>query len=211
MIFNAHQFAPNQGMTAHPVGQGFDAVITDTKVVPTGVTQDNPQGTGKSFNVEFTTPLGKLINRYNMWNNNAKTVEISVGQLSALCHVTGVMQIDLSDQAIAAGIAGAALRNQRCKIDVVHQLDADKKPTQYTQLSRVLDTAGHEPGKAPAGQVAQQQPQTVQQPIQQPNPNPAPNAWANPPQSPQQPQQPTQWQPGNNGNAAQTPPWSQNK
>lgn len=229
MLFNAQQHAPVQGVPVHPVGMGFDAVITDTKKVPTGVTQDNPHGTGASFNVEFTTPAGKITNRYNLWNNNAKTVEISIGQLSALCHVTGVMQIDLSDQASAAGVAGAALRNARCKIDVVQQyetVNGERKATQYTQIGRVLDIAGNEPGKASAGQVAPQQPQVTQQqpmqqnpnggwaqPQQQPNPNSAPaNAWTQPQQN-QQPQQqpPNQWQPGNNGGPAQSPPWSANK
>lgn len=101
--------------------------------------------------------------RLNLYNNNPKAVEIANKQLSALCHVTGVFQVADSD----------ALLNIPFMIEVTPQKD---EPT-YTQVSRVFDIHGNEPGKAPTNQAQphgqqagqfgggqqQQQPQQFQQ------------------------------------------------
>lgn len=200
--FNANQHAPKQLGGIHPVGK-FPATISNTAIVPT---KDNDGG---MFVVDFTTPAGVAIMRYNLWNNSPKAVEIAHGQLSALCHVTGVFQLAWESE-------GAALRGAQCMIEVV--LDDVNKPDGYTKILRVFDTKGNEPGKAPA------QPQTTgqqwggaqQQPAAQ---GQLPQSWGQQtqPQQPQAPQQaPQGWQQGPNINSAQvgtgqaqSPPWAQ--
>lgn len=165
--FNAQDFAPKQAGTTHPIGK-FPAKVSATSIEPT------KSGDGGMFIVEFTTPAGQTVMRYNLWNPSETAVRIAQGQLSALCHATGVFKLDWQND-------GAALINANCQIEVVDQLDKEKKPTGYTQISKVYDANGNEPGK-PA-----QQPQTAtqqgnwQQPNQgQANPAPSPSpAWGN--------------------------------
>lgn len=182
--FDATQFAPDQGGPAHPVGK-FRALISNTEVKPT------KDGTGGMFVVEFTTEAGKISNRYNLWNNSQDAVRIAHGQLSALCHATGIHRVDMSNE-------GAALRNAQLMIEVGKQRGDET----YTEVKRVYDVNGNEPGKAGAGPAAPAAgPQggpgfgapggfTPQQPPQgQPGPGPAQGGWGAPQGQPQgQPQ-----------------------
>lgn len=176
--FDARQFEPKQGFDKHPPGI-FDAVISDTDV------RDNKDAsTGKNFLVVFTTAAGSIANRYNLWNNTPKAVEIALNELSALCYVTGVF-------VIPQGSKGEVLRNARCKIEVVAQKNKEGAETGFMEIKKVLDLHGNEPGKS--GQVQPQQ-QPVQQAPQQQNPS---GGWG----APAQQQQPTTaapggWQPG---------------
>src|ERR1700690_1637217 len=143
--FDANQHAPRQLATSHPVGK-FPAQISNTSIVPT------KSNDGGMFVVDFTTPAGEISMRYNLWNPSPKAVEIAHGQLSALCYATGVFRLNFDN-------AGADLRNARCMIEVVDQLDKETKaPNGYTQIAKVYDASGNEPGKAPA-QAPQTQPQ----------------------------------------------------
>lgn len=195
--FNAQQFAPRQADDAHPPGK-FQATISNTSIA---ATRDN---TGGMFVIEFTTPAGSISSRYNLWNASPKAVEIAQGELSALCHATGVFNLDWANE-------GAALRNALCMIDVGPQTDKEGKPTGYMEVKKVFDTRGNEPGKnapqgQPSNQVAAQQPAPNPAPIQQnnnggwgnPNANPAPAA---------NPAQPA-WGAGAAGGAV-NPPWGQ--
>lgn len=196
--FDATNIPPEQGIGAHPPGM-FDATISNTEVKP------NKDNTGGYLEVEFTTAAGRIINRYNLWNQSQQAVEIANKQLSALCHATGTFRLDFNNKA-------AALRGLPLRIEVAPQ----KNDPQYVEVKKVFDKHGNEPGRAPMGAPAQQQPmqQPQQQPQQQapmqqqpgggwgnPQPNPAPQqqpqgqpqgqpAWGNPqPQQQQQPQQ----------------------
>lgn len=194
--FDANQFTPKQGGVSHPVGNKFPARISNTSIEPTKA------GDGGMFVVEFTTPAGSIDMRYNLWNPNPQAVEISQGQLSALCHATGVFRLQWENE-------GAAMRSASCMIDVQQQTDKDGKPTNYTRVSKVYDAAGNEPGKSQAqpqqqpqggqpmqqnttggwAQTGQQQPQgqpaqgnwpqqgNQQQPANQPQPNPPQQNW----------------------------------
>lgn len=178
--FDAAQFAPKQMGTSHPPGKKFPAVITGTSIEPT------KDQTGGMFIAEFTTPSGVALFRYNLWNKEPKAVEIAHGQLSALCHATGIFRLDWQNE-------GAALRNARCCIDV--DLQNANEPNGYTQITKVYDANGNEPGKPPMNAPQpQQQPQG--QPMQQ---NPG-GGWGSPPpqQQPQQPAQPAGWPAPNN-------------
>lgn len=197
--FDASVVPPNQGGQSHPVGKKFPFTITKTIIEP------NKNNDGGFLKVEFTTQAGVAYMRYNLWNQNQKAMDIARGQLSALCHATGVYKLSFEND-------GAALVNARGMIDVDQQVDDKGQPTQYTQITRVYDAQGNEPGKgssAPQPQAQQgswggngQQanpgwtnqapaPQVVQQ---QPPPNPAPAAGAS-----------GGWQQGNA--PANNPPW----
>jgi len=202
--FNANQYEPNQGMSSHPPALKVPFQITNTAI------KENSAKDGGYYEVELTSNLGSVIHRYNIWNKTPKAVEIAYGQLSALCRATGIYQLDWQNE-------GAALRGGRGLMDVGYQKgeepSADNPNAKgYTELKKVYDLGGNEPGKAPA------QPQTMQQPQQN---GPAPmqqqpgGGWGQPnqpqQQAPQQPQPQQQqpqggaWQPG--GGNQQTPPW----
>jgi hypothetical protein len=214
--FNAQTVAPKQLGTAHPPGK-FPAQITNTSIEPT------KDGSGGMFIVEFTTQAGAIVFRYNIWNASDKAREIAQGQLSALCHVTGVFQLAWNND-------GAALRGARCIIEVVEQLDKETKlPNGYTQIAKVYDMYGHEPGKSgqatpqPQPQLQQAQAAPLQNsgsgwgaPANPPQAN-AGNApgWgggnAAPPQNSAQPSAPANpsWQQGGNAApAGDKPPWA---
>ena len=191
--FNANQYEPNQGMSSHPPALKVPFQITNTAI------KENSAKDGGYYEVEFTSNLGSVIHRYNIWNKTPKAVEIAYGQLSALCRAVNIYQLDWQNE-------GAALRGARGLMDVGYQ--KGEEPSQdnpnakgYTELKRVYDMAGNEPGKAPA------QPQTMQQPSAGPAPmqqQPG-GGWGNQQQPQQQaPQQQPNWQQGGNPQQAQS-------
>lgn len=216
--FDATNIPPQQGTAQHPPGM-FDFMISHTEI------KENKDKTGGYLEVEFSSPAGRAYMRYNLWNQSAVAVEIANKQLSALCHATGVFRLDFANEA-------AALRNARGRMEVGPQKD-DK----FTEIKRVFDTQGNEPGKSNA--APQQSPQVNPAPnpapmtqapgggwgnAQQPTNNPAPPAsapqgWGNANQAPQQPSSPpaNNWQPPNGqpqqpqqpqGNAPNRPAWA---
>ena len=215
--FNANQYEPNQGGGAnHPPALKIPFTITATAIV------ENKSKDGGFFQVDLTSQLGTQVQRYNIWNKEPKAVEIAHGQLSALCRATGRFQIDWANE-------GAALRGATGLMDVGYQKGeeptAEKPNGGYTELKKVYDMAGNEPGKSG---TAQQQPQVSQQAQPaaqngqgwgngqaQPNPSQQPPAgWQQPTQNaaPQQAQPQQQsgqaWQPGGAAPAGNSPPWA---
>jgi hypothetical protein len=216
--FDATQFAPKQVGESHPVGK-FPFKISNTEIAET---KDKDGG---MLVVTFRTPVGEIASRYNLWNKSAKAVEIAHGQLSALCYATGIFKVDWSNE-------GAALRNGEGMIEVGWQKGQEPSTENpnggYTEVKKVYDRSGNEPGKAPA-QPQPQSAQPQQQPgwgagQQQPQGNGNAPGWGNSPantvqQQPQQPvqqpvqppqtQQPASWQPGpaNPNAGAPQAPW----
>lgn len=214
-VFDARSIQPRQGGVAHPVGNKFPFKLTDTKVVPT---KDNKGG---MFEVEFTSPAGSVIHRYNLWNESEQARKISQEQLSALCHATGIFTVDFKND-------GKALIGAEGLMDIGfqkgHEPSADKPEGGYVELKKVYDKFGNEPGKAqqsqPSGQSGfNQQPNQAPQGQQgQPNvqsgfsPNPAQNnapagqagGWGGQPQTAQQGNAGGGW---NQAPAAEKPPW----
>jgi hypothetical protein len=203
--FNANQYEPNQGMGIHPPAQKVPFTITNTAIVET------KDKTGGMLVVDFTSPMGMIVQRYNINNQNAKAVEIAYGQLSALCRATGVLQIDGQNEC-------AALRGAKGLMDVGYQKGEEPDPAHperkgYTELKKVYDVNGNDPSRA--GVAPQQaQPQGQPQPLQQQGngswgaqPAPQPQPSQAPPQAQQPaPQQGQAWQPGG-AQAGATPPW----
>lgn len=205
--FDARQYDPTQGGPSIPPGK-YQAQITKTEIKPT---KDNDGG---MFCVTFKTPVGEMVNRYNLWNQNAQAVDIAHRQLSALCHAINVYNVDMNN-------GGQAIVGAQLMIEV--GLQKGEKEGGYTEIRKVYDAAGNEPGKAGTNQQApqnngfNQQPQQngggfnqqPQQQQQQQNNNVMPaagSAWGQPQQNQQQPAQ--QQQPANGGGGA--PAWGQN-
>jgi len=211
--FNANQYEPNQGMGIHPPANKIPFQITGTEIKETkSSTPDNIQA---MLIIEFSSPAGMVVNRYNIKNDNPKTVEIAYGQLSALCRAVGIYQIDGSNEC-------AALRGAKGLMDVGYQKGEEPDPAfpdrkGYTELKRVYDINGNDPSKPGAAQSQPQPQQNAQtQPLtqqggggwgpsggqpqanqQQPQPNPAPN-----------PNGGGAWQPGGAPQGG-NPPWGQ--
>jgi hypothetical protein len=202
--FDATQHQPRQGGQAHPVGK-FPFTITDTKIEPT------KDGTGGMFIVTFTSPSGDIVNRYNLWNNSPKAVEIAHGQLSALCHATGVYRVNFDN-------AGAELRGARGMMDIGYQKGEEPSPEKpaggYVELKKVYDANGNEPGKATPAPQPQQAVWSATQVGQNPQPaaaspvngNGAAVGWQ--PQGTQTPQQPANGPAWQQGPSQAAPPWA---
>lgn len=201
-IFNATNIPPQQGTPSHPSGM-FDFQISHTEI------KENKEKTGGYLEVEFSSPAGRIPFRYNLWNNSPQAVEIANKQLSALCHAIGIFQLDFSNEA-------KALLGGRGRMEIGPQ----KNNPEYTEIKRVFDANGNEPGRSPgaAGAMPAQQPQQQPQqatPLQQQTnggwgaqtptaPAPAPQqvgGWQQPSQAPAQQQQPQQSPPN-------APPWA---
>lgn len=219
VVFDATQFAPKQSGGAHPVGNKFPFRITGTTV------KDTKDNQGKYFEVEFTSPAGSIKNNYNLWNSSKAAQDISLGQLSALCHAVGIFKVDMKND-------GAALRGAEGLMDVGFQKgqepSAEKPEGGYVEIKKVYDKAGNEPGnhsqQQQQSQFNQQQNQSSQQHqvqsgwggqlnSQQPQQQQAQQAQQN-----QQQQSSSGWSGGGNagasangwsqGNAGEKPPWN---
>lgn len=200
--FNANQYEPSQGMSGHPPALKVPFTITNTAIV------ENKAKDGGMFVVDLTSPMGTQIHRYNIWNKEPKAVEIAHGQLSALCRATNIYQIDWQNE-------GAALRGGKGLMDIGYQKgeepSAEKPNGGYTELKKVYDLAGNEPGKTPS----QAQPQNQSTPPQNaPVTQQTGGGWGAVAQNSNPPQQPSNqvggqaWQPSGGGqNASNTPPW----
>lgn len=203
-MFDATQVNPTQGDGQLPVGKHkviiCDSEITETKAKDGAylkLTLEIVEGP----NVGIKGPY-----RLNLYNSSADAVAIAQRQLSALCHVTGVFHVSDSRQ----------LHDIPFMVEVNAQKDE-----KYTEIKKVFDVNGNEPGKAPQqpaqnqapAQTTQNAPQTgwqQNQPQTQAN-NVAPNqGWNQSAQATQTAQNQTtgSW----NAQPAGGPPtWAQNK
>jgi len=212
--FNAQQFDPTQGGGSLPVGR--HPVVIESSEVKANKANDGGylQLNLKLIDGPQTGTTGAY--RLNLYHSNPQTAEIAHRQLSAICHVVGVFNVQDSAQ----------LHNIPFIIEVGLQKGEEAAQKGYTEVKKVFDMNGNEPGKAGQGaapaQPQQQQPQGGawgQQPAQQPAAQPQGNApaWGGgqPAQQPQQPQQQPaaawgqqpQQQPANQPAAA--PAWGQ--
>ncbi len=138
--FNAQQYDPTQGVGSLPIGK--HPVIIESSEVKANKAND---GGYLQLNLRIidgpqqgTTGAYRL----NLYHSNQQTVEIAHRQLSAICHVIGVFQVTDSSQ----------LHNLPFLIEVGPQ----KNDPQYTEVKKVFDMNGNEPGKAGAGAAAAQ-------------------------------------------------------
>lgn len=141
--FDATKFDPTQGVPAMPVGK-HPVVIVDSEVK---ATSDNTGGMLVLTLQIIDGPAKgqKGAYRLNLYNQSQQAVEIAHRQLSAVCHAIGVFQVQDSQQ----------LHNVPFMVDVTLQKDPEAAKKGYTEVSRVYDRNGNEPGKPPQGGAAQ--------------------------------------------------------
>ena len=180
--FNAQQYDPTQGGGNLPVGR--HPSIIESSEVKANKAND---GGYLQLNVKLidgpqTGTTGAY--RLNLYHSNPQTAEIAHRQLSAICHCVGVFNVQDSGQ----------LHNIPFIIEVGLQKGEEAAQKGYTEVKKVFDINGNEPGKAGQGAPAaqpQQQPAAQggfgqQQPAAQPQGN-AP-AWGGGQPAQQQPQ-----------------------
>lgn len=208
--FNAQQYDPSQGGGSLPVGR-HPVVIASSEVKP------NKNNDGGYLQLDLKIIDGPQTGvtgayRLNLYHTSQQTVEIAHRQLSAVCHVTGVFQVTDSSQ----------LHNIPFIVEVAPQ----KNDPQYTEVKKVFDMNGNEPGKAGAPAAAAQpqaqaqaaqpqaawgsQPQVPPAAVQQaPAQTAAAPAWGQPPAQEQAPAQTAApaWQ--QSGAAPAAAPWGQ--
>jgi hypothetical protein len=218
--FNAQQYDPTQSAGGLPIGR-HPVIIEKSEI------KANAANNGGYLQLDLLVTDGQNKGatgamRFNLYHSNPQTVEIAHKQLSAVCHVTRVFMLQDSAQ----------LHNIPFIVDVGPQKD-----TQYTEVKKVYDMNGCEPGKtaptAAAAPVPAQAPvvapvaapapgftpawgQPAAAPMQAPVAAPAAPAWAPPQAAPtpaaapawQQPQAPAQ-APAQAPVAGPTPPWAQ--
>ena len=183
--FNAQQYDPTQGGGNLPVGR--HPSIIESSEVKANKAND---GGYLQLNVKLidgpqTGTTGAY--RLNLYHSNPQTAEIAHRQLSAICHCVGVFNVQDSGQ----------LHNIPFIIEVGLQKGEEAAQKGYTEVKKVFDINGNEPGKAGQGAPAaqpQQQPQGGGawggQPAQQPAAQPQGNApaWGGGQPAQQQPQ-----------------------
>ncbi len=212
-FFDATNIEPSQPSgNIHPPGKKLPTVISGTCITPT------KDSSGLMLVLSLTTPMGQIDNRYNLWNKNEQAVDISRKQLSAVCHSVGIYQlksVPANPTPADYEKAGIELRNSRLMIDVDYQKgnepSAERPQGGYTEIKRIYDANGNEPGKAPA---AAAQPQSGGWSAPAGNAaQPAANGqgWGNQaqPAQAQSPQQAAQgWSPGPSTGGGDKPAWA---
>lgn len=203
--FNAQQYDPTQGVGGLPVGK--HPVVIESSEVKANSKND---GGYLQLNLKIIDgPSAGSVGAYrlNLYHQNQQTVEIAHRQLSAVCHVIGVFNVQDTQQ----------LHNIPFVVEVDFQKGEEARQKGYTEVKRVFDINGNEPGKAGQGQQ-QAQPQGFgQQAAHAPQQAAAPAggpAWggqapaAQPPAQAPQGQQPA-WGGGQAQQPAQSPAWGQ--
>lgn len=134
--FNASQVAPNTALEAIPSGN-YPVLITASGKKPT------KDGQGNYLEFEMTVQGGefngrKVYDRLNVENKSDVAVQIAYATLSAICHVTGKLQMTQTEQLHGVPFIAVVL----------------KKPYNdgfSNEVKGYKDMQGNDPGKAPGG------------------------------------------------------------
>lgn len=194
--FDATTVDPSQGSAQLPIGK-HPVIIVASEV------KANKANDGGYLELDLQIQDGPNKGqigayRLNLYNKSQQAVEIANKQLSALCHVVGVFKVSDSSQ----------LHGVPFVIEVGYQKGEDPATNPqgkgYTEVKRVFDIQGNEPGKKAVTTAPQPAPQPQAQPQQWAAPvapvaPAAPTAWAAPAPTAPAPQAPS----------AATPPWQQ--
>ncbi len=114
---------------------GHDVVITESEIL------ENAAKNGGFLALNLLITAGECqgatgIYRLNLYNNSEKAVEIAYQQLSAICHVTNVIDVSATEQ----------LHNIPFKAVVGLQKPPNEEG--YTEIKGVLHSDGSQPGKS---------------------------------------------------------------
>lgn len=98
LSFDASKVDPQVGLTVLPAGKYNVAIETCEK-------RANKDGEGEHLALMLNVLEGKyegrkIFNNLNLWNESAKAKEFAQGTLSAVCHATGIMQLEDTDELI---------------------------------------------------------------------------------------------------------------
>lgn len=135
--FDANQIAPNTGFEPVPEGW-YNVAVTESEVKPT------KDGSGAYLQLKCSIIDGPHANkpifiRLNIQNTNQQAVDIAYGELSAICHATGVYQV--ADSSQLHGIP----------FQVKVTVRKSPEHGESNDVKAYKDAAGNEPGKAPQG------------------------------------------------------------
>lgn len=167
MQFNPMAFNPAQGSGVLPVGRHMVEIYASEVKATASNDGGYLQLDLRILEGEHAGATGPY--RLNLFNKNEKAVEIASKSLSAVCHVVGHLSTLTDSQ---------QLHGKPFVVEVVPQKD---KP-EYTEVKRVFDANGNEPGKG-GGNPQQAAPQ--QMPAEGPGQGGAPASWGSPQQVPQ--------------------------
>lgn len=164
--FDATGIDPTQSAGQLPISDALGHVVTvmNTEMKPT------KENDGGYLELTLAITQGQFVGntgpfRLNLYNKEPKAVGIAYKQLSAICHATGRFQVADHEH-----LRGAEFR-------VV--VSAQKNDAQYTEVKKILDIHGNEPGK-PAVNTTPPTNAAFQQPTQQ---QPATNGFQQQPQT----------------------------
>lgn len=135
--FDATTISPEQGAAQLPLGK-HPVIISGSEVKATKANN----GGLLELDLQIIDGLNKGQSgayRLNLYNTNPQAAEIAQKQLSAVCHVTGVFKVTDSSQ----------LHNIPFLIEVGYQKGENPAAggKGYTEVKRVFDINGNEPGK----------------------------------------------------------------
>jgi hypothetical protein len=142
--FDANQVAPNTGFEPVPEGW-YNVAISESEMKPT------KDGAGAMLVLKMSIIDGPhtgkpIFTRLNLQNANQQAVDIAYGELSAICHVTGVFQVADSSQ-----LHGIPFQ---VKVNVRKGTDDKGNSFESNDVKGYKDAAGNEPGKPPQGNAA---------------------------------------------------------
>ena len=182
-MFDATQIAPEQSGSSPqlPLGK-HPVVIVESEVKATKA----GDGGYLAFVLEVIDGPARGergIMRLNLYSSSEKAKIRAQGQASALSHVTGIYKWQdtnlLHNKPFVVDVGTSQLTDEQKTAQL-----AGQSVTPFTQVNKILDMQGNEPGKAPNQQQQQPQQQQPQQNFQ-------------PPAQQQQPQQNWNQQPAN--------------
>jgi hypothetical protein len=196
-VFDCRQFAPaGAAKPVLPEGE-YNVTIVKTSIGPM------KSGNGHAFTIEYKTDEGQTIEEVlSLWHTtSSQACDIAHQKLSALCHVTGVHQLNMSNH-------GRELVNARCVLSLgveeqKMQTETGEKIFKQNRIKFCKSLAGQTAGELAEAvpgaakrtvkkQMPQQQAPAQQAPAQQPQYPIEGQAYASAPQQ-QAPQPPQQW------------------
>lgn len=139
LAFDASTVDPTQGPEAWPLAD-YPLEITKEETKPT---KDDPNSSFLELTLMATDgPYKGKTHPYrlNLWNANQEAVRIAYQHLSALCHAIGRIQIHDTSHLLGGRFIGT--------------IGPQKTNASYSEIKRVKDAQGNEPGKAAAAMAA---------------------------------------------------------
>ena len=133
--FDATTVEPNKPLEALPPGR-YVVQIVNSEMRPT------KDGMGQYLWLELDVLEGehagrKLFDRLNLVNANPTTVEIAQRTLSAICHATGLMQVDDSEQLHLIPLIADVKVQPRTRFGICRSIQGD------SSRRRLLDVVRH--------------------------------------------------------------------